>query len=145
MKKTKGKPDEMDVHVGKRLKVRRSLLGLSQEKLADAVGLTFQQVQKYEKGINRISAGKLFQFSQFLNVPVSYFYDNVENSNAKSIQAYGAADNEQSPLVDPGLTTKEQNDLEMLIKYYRETKGEDFRKEILRNAENISELSKKRS
>jgi transcriptional regulator with XRE-family HTH domain len=59
--KTKGKPDDVDVHVGNRLKIRRSLLGLSQEKLADAVGLTFQQVQKYEKGVNRISAGRFIQ------------------------------------------------------------------------------------
>jgi transcriptional regulator with XRE-family HTH domain len=73
-KKTKGQATEVDVHVGKRLRVRRSLLSLSQEKLAEAIGLTFQQVQKYERGMNRISAGRLYQFSKILNVPVGYFF-----------------------------------------------------------------------
>ena len=64
--KTKGVPDVVDKHVGKRLKIRRSLLGLSQEKLAEAAGITFQQIQKYEHGTNRISAGRLFKFSEIL-------------------------------------------------------------------------------
>ena len=68
-RKTKGTPDSVDVHVGQRLRVRRSLLGMSQEKLAEAIGLTFQQIQKYERGVNRVSAGRLFQFSKILDVP----------------------------------------------------------------------------
>ena len=75
--KTKGTPDEIDVHVGARLRLRRTLLGISQEKLANAIDLTFQQVQKYEKGLNRISAGRLYQFSRILDVPVTFFYDNI--------------------------------------------------------------------
>ncbi len=67
----------VDVHVGNRIRVRRTLLGMSQEKLGDAMGLTFQQVQKYEKGANRVSASRLFQLSKILNVPVSYFFDNL--------------------------------------------------------------------
>lgn len=72
-----GKPNPVDVHVGGRVRLRRMLLGLSQEKLGDALGLTFQQVQKYERGANRIGASRLFDLSRVLDVPVSYFYDEL--------------------------------------------------------------------
>lgn len=65
----------VDVHVGRRLRLKRTLAGLSQTDLAGAVGLTFQQIQKYEKGANRISAGRLVQFAGALGVPVSFFFD----------------------------------------------------------------------
>src|SRR4051794_33147217 len=67
----------MDVHVGSRVRLRRTLSGLSQEKLGDALGLTFQQVQKYERGANRISASRLFTLSQVLDVPVSFFFEDM--------------------------------------------------------------------
>jgi transcriptional regulator with XRE-family HTH domain len=63
--------------VGGRLRLRRILLGLTQEKLAEAVGLTFQQIQKYEKGLNRIGAGRLYQFCRVLDVPPAYFYNDM--------------------------------------------------------------------
>lgn len=69
-----GGPNPIDVGVGARVKLRRTLLGLSQEKLGAALGVTFQQIQKYEKGTNRISASALEAISRFLDVPVSYFY-----------------------------------------------------------------------
>jgi transcriptional regulator with XRE-family HTH domain len=67
----------IDVHVGNRLRMRRILVGMSQEKLGDRLGLTFQQVQKYEKGSNRVSASRLFQMSEILGVPVQFFYDEM--------------------------------------------------------------------
>ncbi len=67
----------VDEHVGERIRVHRTLLGMSQEKLGEVLGLSFQQVQKYEKGANRVSASRLVQFSKILNVPVSYFFDNL--------------------------------------------------------------------
>ena len=70
-------PNPIDVHVGARLRLRRTLLGLSQEKLGEAVGITFQQLQKYERGSNRISASRLFNLSQVLEVPVSFFFDDM--------------------------------------------------------------------
>ncbi|AWK87998.1 helix-turn-helix domain-containing protein [Azospirillum thermophilum] len=70
-------PNPIDIHVGARLRLRRTLLGLSQEKLGEAVGITFQQLQKYERGSNRISASRLFNLSQVLGVPVSYFFDDM--------------------------------------------------------------------
>lgn len=71
------KPNPVDVHVGQRLRQRRVLVGLSQEKLARMVGITFQQVQKYERGANRIVASRLYQLAKVLDVPVSYFFDDV--------------------------------------------------------------------
>ncbi len=68
-------PHAVDVHVGARVRTRRKLLGLSQEDLAHAIGLTFQQVQKYEKGSNRISASKLWEIAQALKTPMIYFFD----------------------------------------------------------------------
>ncbi|MFD1625030.1 helix-turn-helix domain-containing protein [Azospirillum griseum] len=73
-------PNPIDIHVGARLRLRRTLLGLSQEKLGEAVGITFQQLQKYERGSNRISASRLYNLSQVLGVPVSYFFDDMPPS-----------------------------------------------------------------
>ncbi|MBB6254911.1 helix-turn-helix domain-containing protein [Nitrospirillum iridis] len=72
-----GKPNPIDVHVGSRVRLRRTLLGMSQEKLGEAIGLTFQQVQKYERGANRIGASRLFDLSRVLDVPVSFFFDDM--------------------------------------------------------------------
>ena len=80
-----GAPNPIDVHVGSQLKLRRILLGLSQERLADELGITFQQVQKYEKGLNRIGASRLWDLAQVLGVSVAYFYEDLdENSRNKS-------------------------------------------------------------
>ncbi|MBC8158615.1 MAG: helix-turn-helix transcriptional regulator, partial [Alphaproteobacteria bacterium] len=67
----------MDIHVGSRVRLRRTLLGMSQEKLGEAVNLTFQQIQKYERGANRIGASRMFELSRVLDVPVSFFYDDM--------------------------------------------------------------------
>src|SRR4026207_616657 len=70
----------VDVHVGARMRQRRTLLGMSQEKLGAAVGLTFQQVQKYERGGNRIGSSRLYEFAKVLDVPVSYFFDEMPST-----------------------------------------------------------------
>ena len=70
-------PNPVDVHVGRRIRLRRTLLGMSQEKLGTAVKLTFQQIQKYESGANRVGSSRLFQFSKVLSVPVSFFFDDM--------------------------------------------------------------------
>ena len=71
------KPNPMDVHVGARVKLRRAMMGMSQEKLGQALGVTFQQVQKYEKGTNRIGAGRMQQISEALRVPIGYFFEDA--------------------------------------------------------------------
>jgi transcriptional regulator with XRE-family HTH domain len=79
------KPNPIDVQVGSRVRLRRNMLGLSQEKLGTAIGLTFQQVQKYERGANRIGASRLHELSRVLDVPVSFFFDDVDPVRAPAI------------------------------------------------------------
>ncbi len=74
------KPSPIDVHVGSRIRLRRTLMGMSQERLGEALGLTFQQVQKYERGVNRVGASRLFDLSKVLDVPVSFFFDDMPSA-----------------------------------------------------------------
>ena len=76
------KPNPVDVHVGGRVRLRRMLLGMSQEKLGEHLGLTFQQVQKYEKGANRIGASRLFDIARVLDVPIGYFFEEMSEDTA---------------------------------------------------------------
>lgn len=80
------RPNPMDIHVGSRVRLRRMLLGMSQEKLGEALGLTFQQVQKYEKGVNRIGASRLYELSKVLGVPVQFFYEQAPNADGSPAQ-----------------------------------------------------------
>src|SRR5919202_5374651 len=80
-------PNPIDKHVGSRVRMRRMMLGMSQEKLGDALGLTFQQVQKYEKGTNRIGASRLQQISDILRVPVAFFFEGVPSVGGDSSRA----------------------------------------------------------
>lgn len=73
----KKQANPVDIQVGTRVRIRRMLIGMSQERLGELLGLTFQQVQKYEKGVNRIGAGRLFDVSRILGVPIDYFYEGV--------------------------------------------------------------------
>jgi transcriptional regulator with XRE-family HTH domain len=79
------KPNPIDVQVGSRVRLRRNMLGLSQEKLGESIGLTFQQVQKYERGANRIGASRLHELSRVMDVPVSFFFDDVDPVRAPAI------------------------------------------------------------
>ncbi|PII39734.1 Cro/Cl family transcriptional regulator [Sinorhizobium meliloti CCBAU 01290] len=77
MIENKKKPNPIDIHVGSRIRLRRTMLGMSQEKLGESLGITFQQIQKYEKGTNRVGASRLQNISQILNVPVSFFFEDA--------------------------------------------------------------------
>ncbi len=83
----KKQANPVDAHVGNRMRLRRMLVGLSQEKMGEMLGLTFQQVQKYEKGVNRIGAGRLYQIADILSVPVSYFYEGFVGMDDKATAA----------------------------------------------------------
>jgi len=77
-----GAPNPIDVHVGARMRLQRTLAGMSQERLAEAIGLTFQQIQKYECGANRISASRLFDLSRALDVPIAYFFEQISDETS---------------------------------------------------------------
>src|ERR1700685_3645842 len=97
-----GRPSPIDVHVGSRVRLRRTLLGMSQEKLGNAVGLTFQQIQKYERGANRIGASRLFDMSRVLDVPVQFFFDDmpVENPVAEDYRPPSGAPEPATAVVE---------------------------------------------
>jgi len=78
------KPNPIDAHVGSRVRLRRMLLGMSQERLGNSIGLTFQQVQKYEKGANRIGASRLYHISNILDVPVGFFFEEAPGIEGQS-------------------------------------------------------------
>ena len=88
------KPNPVDTHVGSRVRLRRMLLGMSQERLGDSMGLTFQQVQKYEKGVNRIGASRLFQISKILDVPVQFFFEEAPHFDTGPVKGVAEPDSE---------------------------------------------------
>lgn len=108
-------PNPVDIHVGSRVRLRRTLLGMSQEKLGGALGLTFQQVQKYERGTNRIGSSRLYQLSRILDVPVSFFFDDMPDEAAA--QGAGMAEGTQSRFDQQDLAKRET--LELVRAYYR--------------------------
>jgi len=86
------KPNPMDIHVGSRVRLRRMVIGMSQEKLGEKMGLTFQQIQKYEKGTNRIGASRLFQLAQIMDVPIQFFFEDAPAGTAGRIAGPGFAE-----------------------------------------------------
>lgn len=91
---TRKSPNPVDVHVGSRVRLRRMLIGLSQEKLGLSMGLTFQQIQKYEKGVNRIGASRLYKLSQVLDVPVQFFFEGMPSGNDQASPGLAEPDTE---------------------------------------------------
>ncbi len=84
-RRSTSRTQDIDRHVGSRIRERRIMLGLTQQQLADLIGVTYQQAHKYERGINRVSAGRLFEVAQVLSVPVNYFFDGLEQEGERAI------------------------------------------------------------
>jgi transcriptional regulator with XRE-family HTH domain len=99
MTENKKKPNPIDIYVGSRIRLRRNMLGLSQEKLGENLGITFQQIQKYEKGTNRVGASRLQAISSILNVPVAFFFENAPDQ-AKAPNSGFAEENETTYVYD---------------------------------------------
>jgi transcriptional regulator with XRE-family HTH domain len=108
-------PNPIDVHVGLQIRLRRKELKISQEKLAEALGLTFQQVQKYERGANRVSASKLYEIARALQVPIGWFFEGLSDPTGERID--GEAD---APFARSFLTTQEGIDLANLFPKVRQ-------------------------
>ena len=92
MADTKSTPNPIDIHVGARVRLRRNMLGLSQEKLGESLGITFQQIQKYEKGTNRIGASRLQQLSEILKTPISFFFDDIPHTSGNTASGLSESD-----------------------------------------------------
>ena len=123
---SKSKPHPVDVHVGRRLKSRRTILGMSQDDLGNAVNITFQQIQKYERGYNRIGSSRLYEFSCILNVSVAYFFEEYESGDGiEAVNALPRAANAD-------LNSLESNkEVLALIRSYYGIKNENVRRRIL--------------
>ena len=111
----------IDVHVGRRVRLRRTLLGMSQEQLGDALSITFQQVQKYERGSNRISASRLWDIGQILDVSVSFFFDDMTDTtrdhSPRKMKIGDAGSSDETP-ADP---MARRETLELVRAYYQIT------------------------
>jgi transcriptional regulator with XRE-family HTH domain len=103
----KKKPNPIDIHVGSRIRLRRTMLSMSQEKLGESLGITFQQIQKYEKGTNRVGASRLQNISTVLNVPVAYFFEDAPGEAADSAQEGFSEANANSNYVVDFLSSSE--------------------------------------
>jgi len=117
------RPSPIDVHVGSRIRLRRTLTGMSQERLGEALGLTFQQVQKYERGVNRVGASRLYDLSRVLDVPISFFFDDMPDASGHSngnthVAGFSERAEFGGPADDP-LAKRET--LELVRAYYRIT------------------------
>jgi transcriptional regulator with XRE-family HTH domain len=125
-------PNPIDKHVGSRVRMRRMMLSMSQEKLGDALGLTFQQVQKYEKGTNRIGASRLQHISQILQVPVSFFFEGAPNMPGHA----GMGDAPSPAFVNDFLAT---SDGLSLTKSFIKIKSSKMRRRIVELVEQMAE------
>lgn len=94
---TEGLPSQIDIYVGNRLRMRRTLLGLSQTELGQKLGLTFQQIQKYEQGLNRIGSSRLYELSKILKISIAYFFEDLEEIDSLNGEDLGSIDLKQDP------------------------------------------------
>ena len=109
----------VDVHVGKRIRLRRTLLGMSQEQLGNALNITFQQVQKYERGANRVSASRLWDISQIIDVPISYFFEDMSDTTLKASPRKMASSSADSVVGDDAKDPMARREtLELVRTYY---------------------------
>jgi transcriptional regulator with XRE-family HTH domain len=123
-----GKPHPVDVHVGARARMRRTLLGMTQTDLGDALGLTFQQVQKYENGKNRISASRLYDLSRVLDVSIEHFFEDIPPEVAASSLPKGRGRAKEPPRYEPDPMVKRET-LELVRAYYK-IEDADVRKRV---------------
>ena len=133
----KKQANPIDIQVGNRVRIRRMLIGMSQERLGDLLGLTFQQVQKYEKGVNRIGAGRLFEVSRILGVPIDFFYEGIGEQLAGN---RGFAEPEASPPVMEFVSSGEGLQLSLAFMKIKDAK---VRKRVLDLVKSLSEEDQK--
>ncbi len=124
-------PNPVDIHVGTRVRLRRQLLKMSQEKLGDQLGVTFQQVQKYERGANRVGASRLWRIAQVMDVPVSFFYDGL----GEEMPTAEFAEGDQTPIVYDFINSTDGVSLAMAVS---KIKNKAVRRQILELARSLA-------
>jgi len=122
----------VDLHVGTRIRMRRQLMNMSQEKLGNSLGVTFQQVQKYERGTNRVGASRLWDISRILDVPISFFYDGLDND----FEYVQAAEGDQMPIIYDFINS---SDGVALAKAVSKIKNKAVRRQILELARSLAD------
>lgn len=135
-----GRPNPIDVHVGGRIRLRRTLLGMSQEKLGEALGLTFQQVQKYERGANRVGASRLYDLSRVLDVAVSYFFEEMDDDMAAASPRHMVRATVDPPQFEDKMMVQRET-LELVRAYYR-IRDPDVRSRVQELAKALGPLIK---
>lgn len=133
--KTESISHPVDIHVGKRLRLRRTIMGLSQEVIGTAIGVTFQQIQKYERGANRMGSSRLYEFSKILKVPVSYFFEGFEAQDGYE-NDYMMAEPKSPEFEHEQLSSRET--MEMMRAYYKITSPR-VRKSVFDLVKNLAE------
>lgn len=126
----------VDVHVGKRLRLKRTIMGLSQEAIGKAIGVTFQQIQKYERGINRMGASRLYEFAKSLSVPVSYFFEGYGDELTADSAVYGMAEADGPAFEHENVSSRETMDI---MRAYYKIKNPAVRKRIIELIKAVSE------
>lgn len=129
-------PDPVDIHVGKRLRLRRTLLGMSQEQLAAAVGVTFQQIQKYERGSNRVSASRLYDIARVLGVEISFFFEDINGEITDRRPTQHLPEEAGIELGDRPMPAYEMDEMSRsetleLVRYYWRLPNLEMRKHVL--------------
>jgi transcriptional regulator with XRE-family HTH domain len=142
------RPNPIDVHVGHRLRLRRTLLGMSQERLGQLLGLTFQQVQKYERGVNRIGSSRLYELGRILHVPVSFFFDDMPAAAGAGTPASVAPGLAEDPV---GFAFDDDRDLPLdkretleLVRAYNRIPDAAIRKRLFELTNALANLDAKR-
>jgi transcriptional regulator with XRE-family HTH domain len=137
--KSSRRPNPIDIHVGSRVRFRRMLLGMSQEKLGEKLGLTFQQVQKYEKGINRIGASRLFDLAQVLGVSVQFFYEEAPSADASQPAPEGLSEKPDENAIVEFLRSRDGLELNRAFVRISDVKARRAIVELVRSLANDTE------
>lgn len=136
-------PNPIDVHVGKRLRLRRNILKITQKELAEMLGLTFQQVQKYEKGDNRVSASRLWDISQILGVPIDFFFEDIDEQIAlKSPRPKNKDQDYLAEIIDDPMQREET--LQLVRAYYK-IHNRDLAKDLFNILQTLSKSTYQQS
>jgi transcriptional regulator with XRE-family HTH domain len=136
-------PNPIDVHVGRRLRLRRTLLGMSQERLGQLLGLTFQQVQKYERGANRIGSSRLYEIGQILDVPVSFFFDDLPKGMGEAAIVPGLAEESQDFVHEDEDLPFDQRETLELVRAYSRIRDATVRRRLFELAKSLANMETK--